>query len=295
MINLENLRLAWQEVAERSGAAGIDRVSVSRWRRNWEERLVALSDTVRNQTYRPRPPRMICIPKKDGSLREISILTVTDRVLQRAFLRVVDDVFDHTFLECSYGYRAGRGLRDAVPAILYHRDLGRLWVVDADIDACFQRLQHAIILQEFNKCIDEPGILRLLRLWLQTGKNTNGIFMGAVISPLLCNIYLNVMDHQLVANGFHLVRYADDFCIFCRSEEDARQALSFTGIVLSELFLQFEPAKTRITHFNHGFDFLGIHFDRSSFRYLANQEQIEVRGSIVDDLPFDQIPSRYEG
>jgi len=119
------MRAAWEEVAEKKGAAGVDDVSIKRWRRNWEERLVNLAAAVRANTYRPRRLRRFSVPKPDGSLRHLAILTVTDRVLQRAVLRVLDDRFDRQFLDCSYGYRPGRGVRDAVAAIIQHRDAGR--------------------------------------------------------------------------------------------------------------------------------------------------------------------------
>jgi group II intron reverse transcriptase/maturase len=293
----DNLRQAWEQVAERGGSGGIDRISIPRWRRNWEERLVNLAQSVRAQTYRPRRPRVLFIPKKDGSKRKISILTVADRVLQRAVLRVVDDIFDRQFLDCSYGYRAGRSFRVAVPKILAYRDSGRLWVVDADIDACFDSLRHELILKKFQEGVQDKAVLRLLQLWLRVGDTNNnqvGISMGAVISPLLCNIYLDPLDQALVANGLHPVRYADDFCVFCASEAEAKQGLALTGQILAAMHLQLEPQKTRIAHFDPGFDFLGIHFYRDSYSFVSNQKRIEIDGDFRADLFYDYVPAGYE-
>jgi len=247
ILSSDNLRAAWEEVAENKGAPGVDRVSIARWRLNWEERLANLSEAVRANTYQPRPLRRFTIPKKDGSPRQMAILTVDDRVLQRAVLRIVDNSFERTFLECSYGYRQRRGVRNAIPAILQHRQRGRTWVLDADIDECFPSLDHALLLDSFAAVVDDAVVLNLVRLWLKAGKGNSeravGIPLGAVISPLLCNCLLHRLDAALVNSGFHPVRYADDFCVFCRSEKEAQQAWQATESALVGLKLRLEPTK----------------------------------------------------
>lgn len=299
ILDPDNLRLAWEEVAENKGSPGIDRISLTRWSYNWEERLVKLACMVRTNTYKPRKSRKVYIPKKDGSFRTISILTVTDRVLQRACLRVVDDYFDHIFLECSHGYRLGRGVRSAIPQIINFRDAGLLWVLDADIDDCFGSLDHDLIIKLFSTSIDDYTLNRLFSLWLAAGKSSpddrKGILLGAVISPLLCNIYLHQLDKQLSEAGFNLVRYADDFCVFCVSEEDASIALSLTNQVLKGLKLRLEPHKTNITHFEHGFDFLGVRFYRDGYSFTCNQKKIEVQGEFDPSWFYQYVPDGYEG
>ena len=298
ILNPENLRLAWEEVAENKGARGIDDVSIKRWRRNWEERLMNLAHAVRANTYMPHPLRRFSIPKKDGSLRHLSILTVTDRVLQRAVLRVIDDRFDRLFLKCSYGYRPGRGVRDAVPVILDYRNQGCQWVLDADIDECFDSLDHTLLLEFLTEEIGDPIVTSLMRAWLRVGARNReqavGVPLGAVLSPLFCNIYLHRLDAHLTDEGFSLVRYADDFCVFCTSQVEARCALRETEAILANLKLRLEPRKTNITHFEEGFDFLGVHFYRDTYSFTSQEKRIEVQGNFDPYLFYDYVPDGYE-
>ncbi|NWG07721.1 MAG: hypothetical protein HXY35_13670 [Chloroflexi bacterium] len=295
ILSRDNLRAAWEEVERKKGAAGIDRVSIERWGKNWEERLAALAEQVRANTYCARKLRQFEIPKKDGTMRTISILTVTDRVLQRAVLRVVDDVFDRGFMECSYGYRPGRGVRDAVPAILAHRDAGRDWVLDADIDNCFPSLKHHLILRYFQQKVNDPVVSGLLKQWMAQGETSPGvgISLGGVISPLLCNILLHQLDVRLSEAGYAPVRYADDFCVFCETEAQAEKARNRTAFILKKLHLALEPNKTAITHFNNGFDFLGVHFYRDTYGFEAEDKKIEVKGAFDPELFYDYVPEGY--
>jgi group II intron reverse transcriptase/maturase len=295
ILDPDNLRNAWEEVRAKRGAAGVDRVSISRWERNWEERLVELARDVRANTYQARKLRQFTIPKKDGTPRTISILTVTDRVIQRAVLRVVDDRFDRFFLDCSFGYRPGRGVRDAVPAIIEHRDAGRQWVVDADIDNCFPSLKHHLILRHFLQKVDEPLVTGLIKQWLAQGQTRpgEGISLGAVISPLFCNILLHQLDLALTRMGYSPVRYADDFCIFCDTRDEAEKAMQRTAFALKKLKLILEPNKTNITHFDDGFDFLGVHFYKDTYSFEAEDKKVEIKGKFDPDLFHDYVPEGY--
>jgi group II intron reverse transcriptase/maturase len=296
ILDPENLRRAWEEVLAKKGAAGLDRVSVKRWARNWEERLDALAMEVRANTYRARALKQFHIPKKDGTPRTISILTVTDRVIQRAVLRVVDDIFDRDFMECSYGYRPGRGVRDAVPAIIAHREAGRQWVLDADIDNCFPSLKHYLILRYFQAKVDHPLVTGLIKQWLAQGQSAPGvgISLGAVISPLLCNILLHQLDERLIEAGYAPVRYADDFCVFCETRAQAEKAMKRTAFILKKLHLVLEPNKTRIRHFDEGFDFLGVHFERDTYSFEAEEKRVEVKGAFNPELFHDYVaPQGY--
>jgi group II intron reverse transcriptase/maturase len=294
---MENLTAAWEEVAGKKGAAGIDEVSIKRWRRNWEERLVNLAAAVRANTYQPRRLRRFYVPKSDGSLRQLSILTVTDRVLQRAVLRVVDDRFDRHFLDCSYGYRQGRGLRDAVQAILHHRDAGWQYVLDGDIDECFDSLDHGLLMEFLQEELDDPIVLRLMEQWLRIGRRNPeravGIPLGAVISPLLCNVYLHRLDVGLTERGYWPVRYADDFCVFCADRGEVEASWQDTEHILAGLKLQLEPRKTAITHFDEGFDYLGVHFYRDTYSFVCENKRIEVKGGFDRQLFYDYVPDGY--
>jgi len=293
----DNMRAAWEQVAAKKGAAGIDRVSIKRWRRNWEERLVNLAAAVRANTYQPQPLQRFTRPKPDGSLRHLANLTVTDKVLQRAALRVLDDHFDRQFLDCSYGYRQGRGVRDAVPAIIRYRDAGLQWVLDADIDECFDSFDHELLLQFVREEVDDPIVLRLIEQWLRVGRRdpdeARGIPLGAVISPLLCNVYLHRLDLGLTERGYALVRYADDFCAFCAARARAEAAGQDTEQILAEIKLCLEPRKTAITHFDRGFDYLGLHFYRDTYSFVAAGKRIEVEGDFDSTLFYDYVPEGY--
>ena len=166
----DNLEDAWNDVQARRGAPGADGVSVKRWGRNWEERLVDLRRAVMSNTYKPAPVERYTIPKKSGGRRHLSNLTVTDKVLQRAALNVLDAVFDPLFLPCSYGYRKGRSAADAVEAICAHRDAGFVWVLDGDIDECFDSLDHGLVVRFVREQVDDPIVLRLIESWLRTGR-----------------------------------------------------------------------------------------------------------------------------
>jgi group II intron reverse transcriptase/maturase len=283
-----NLKDAWHDVQARGGAPGSDNVSVKRWGRNWEERLINLRRAVMGNTYRPAPLERYSVPKKSGGRRHLTNLTVTDKVLQRAALNVLDDLFDPLFLPCSYGYRKGRSVADAVEAICAYRDDGLGWVFDADVDDCFDSLDHGLLLEFVRETVADPILLRLIESWLRVGQRdpdvARGIPMGATISPLLCNVYLHRLDAALVNDGWTIARYADDFVALCRSERQARVAWNATAAKLGSLKLRLEPHKTAITTFEAGFDYLGVHFERDGYSYLWAGKRITVDGDFPDFL-----------
>jgi len=283
-----NLADAWNDVRERKGAPGVDRVSVKRWGRNWEERLVELRRAVMANTYKPAPLKRYRVRKSSGGYRQLTNLTVTDKVLQRAVLNVLDDLFDAQFLPCSYGYRKGRSCAGAVEAICAYRDAGWLWVLDADIDECFDSLDHALIMEFVKAQVDDPIVLRLIEGWLQVGRRdpdlARGVPLGAVISPLLCNVYLHRLDEALATAGWREVRYADDFVILCATEEEALAAREDAAEALVTLRLRLEPHKTAVTHFDRGFDYLGVHFQGDEYTYVWERKRIRVEGDFPDFL-----------
>jgi RNA-directed DNA polymerase len=146
IMDWDNLVVAWDQVEKARGAAGSDGVSVKRWGRTWEARLVALRRAVMGNTYQPAPLERFSVPKRGGGVRHMTNLTVTDKVLQRAVLNVLDDIFEGIFLDGSFGYRQGRSLGDAVRTIVKHRDMALEWVFDADVDDCFGSLDHGLIM-----------------------------------------------------------------------------------------------------------------------------------------------------
>jgi group II intron reverse transcriptase/maturase len=297
-LSIENLTAAWEAVRKNGGAAGADRITIRRWQRDWEARLVELGAEVRARQYRPIPLRRFRIPKADGNFRDFGIPAVTDRVLQRAVLQVVDDILDPHFVPTSFGYRTGRGVRDAVACVARMYKRGLTVVIDADIDECFASIDHDLLRRFWARTVPDPTLMWLVDLWLagmsRPGKPACGLSLGGVLSPLLANLYLHRMDVALYRAGWKsLVRYADDFCIFCPSVEDAQLALEATCAALARLKMRLEPQKTRITSFDEGFDYLGVHFEGSEYSYQTAGMTIRVKAPRVQ-MPIGWVPEGYE-
>jgi len=293
----DNLTDAWLRVADNRGAPGVDNLTVRRFARHWEENLRRLRELVWTNRYRPARLRRVAIPKRGGGQRLLSIPTVADRVLQRGVLNILDDIFDALFLDCSFGYRMGRSLRDAVADILRHRNRGLTWVLDADIDECFDSLDHALLLRFLAEEVNDPVLMRLIRAWLSQGRRyrhpDRGIPLGMPLSPLCCNVYLHRLDLELISRGSALVRYADDLVVLCRSEAQARLAKAVVAGVLKDLRLRLEPRKTGVTSFHQGFDYLGVHFEGDTYSFIRRAKKFEVEGPTPRWL-WGYLPGGYE-
>lgn len=292
-----NLCDAWERVAENQGAPGADRVSIRRFGRHWEEHLRRLMDDVKSGRYRPGRLRRIAIPKPTGGQRLITIPTVADRVLQRATLNVLEPAGERLFLGCSHGYRPGRSLHSALAEILRFRNYGLTWVLDADITACFDSLDHNLLRSFLADLSIDAGTLALVDRWLVAGRRfrnpDRGIALGMPISPLLCNLYLHQLDWDLVRGRWAVVRYADDFVICCHSQAHAQHAQEVTAAILARLNLTLHPNKTQIVSFDQGFDYLGIHFEADSYSFVWQEKRFEVRGPTPGWL-WGYVPDGYE-
>lgn len=280
-LNPANLRRAWDDIADNRGIAGADNTTIPQWRRNWEERLVNLSRAVRGNQYKPGPLRTRRIPKRHApEMRVLRIPTLTDRVLQRAVLQQLYPVCEPRFLDCSYGYRPGRGVKDAVRRITRLRKKGFRWVLDADIDDFFNQVDHNLLRQHLQHRLPDDSLMRLIDLWLKSWRMApnveRGIAMGSPLSPLLANITLHHLDTWIINHGFPLVRYADDFIVLSHNKPDWRRSYQVTKYALARLKLRYEPRKTRLTHFDEGFAFLGVHFEEGWYWYLYDDKRIEV-------------------
>lgn len=278
---LQNLRQAWNDVAENGGVPGVNNISIDIWRRNWQTRLNDLQSQVRRNRYKAAPLRLRRIPKKTpGQFRTLRIPTITDRVLQRAVLLTLHPLLEPMFLPCSFGYRPGRGLRDAVQAIHAHRQKGYIHVLDADIDDFFNQVDHTLLNRFLQIDLPDDSLLQLINQWLRISRpdpqQAKGLPMGGPISPLLANLYLHRLDVALTNQKFPLVRYADDFIVLTRSPTALEKATHHTAQALTQLNLRFEPTKTSTATFDEGFDFLGVHFEESWHWYLWEGKRILV-------------------
>ncbi|MFQ5758943.1 MAG: group II intron reverse transcriptase/maturase [Candidatus Bathyarchaeia archaeon] len=264
--NFNNLRRAWTKVKANRGAGGIDSVTIEQFEANLERNLKEINRLLREDRYKPTPVRRKYIPKSDGRYRPLGIPTVRDRVVQQALKNILEPIFEEEFLECSYGYRPRKNAHEAIGAIEKARDEGFEWVVDADITAFFDSVDHEKLIDSVAEKISDGRVLRLIRAFLEAGAmdavefqaTMVGTPQGGVISPLLANIYLHNYDRAMMEASYRLIRYADDFVVLCASQEEAKGALRETERLLKELGLELHSEKTKITSIAKGVDFLGF-------------------------------------
>jgi len=282
-INLARMLRAFRAVKRNRGAGGVDKVDIRSFEANLDDNLAALMFDLKHKgCYHPAPLRRAYIPKGQGKLRPLGIPTVRDRVAQEVLRSLLEPIFEPHFSEFSFGFRPGRNAHQAVKAVLSAHVAGFKWVVDADIQAFFDNIPHDLILNRVAERVADGNILHILREFLSAGVMEDGSFLptlsgtpqGGVISPLLANIVLNLLDQRMTLAGYRFVRYADDFVVLCRSNAHAKQALAFVDNLLrNELGLSLSPTKTKVTNFVEGFDFLGFHLSRR--RVSVRQKSIE--------------------
>lgn len=270
---LPNLRQAFERVKANGGAAGVDHVTVEEFERHREANLEKLAQSLRDGSYRPQAVKRVWIPKPGTKeKRPLGIPTVRDRVVQAALKQVLEPIFERDFAAQSYGFRPGRGSKEALRRVDGLLKAGHTWVVDADLKSYFDTIPHRELLERVKAKIADGRVLSLLEAFLKQGvleemnfwTPEEGTPQGGVISPLLSNIYLDALDHQMAASGIEMVRYADDFVIRCRTEGEAQQALAEVQRWTADAGLNLHPTKTRIVDATQagGFDFLGYHFER---------------------------------
>jgi len=295
-LSLNNFQHAWEKVADKRGCAGVDGETINRFAENQTVNIYQLRQAVAQGTYQPFPCKQVIIPKRNGKQRELKIPTVRDRIVQQALLHILCPLMEQKFSAASFAYRPNLSYLNAVETVAQWRDQGYQWVLDADIVKFFDTIDHQRLLQQVRFHINHSGILCLIKSWLSAGVLTEagvmvsqkGIPQGAVISPILANIYLHEFDEWVTVTDLGLVRYADDFLVLAPTQARILEANLEVINLLETMGLRLHPEKTQVTNFERGFRFLGHGFlDNAIFPVDANEVSLrsalrKIKGVMVE-------------
>lgn len=290
-----NLYSAARKVTAKDKAAGVDGQSCE----EFEEQLVSetrqLGEQIKAGTYRPRAVRRVQIPKpgRSNETRPLGIPTVRDRVVQRAIVNVIEPILDHQFHQRSFGFRHGRGAHDALRIVEQKLEEGYVYVVDADLKGYFDTIPKARLLDLVKQHISDSRMLNLIKMFLDQDileelrqwSPSAGVPQGSVLSPVLSNLYLNPLDHQMADEGFEMVRYADDFVVLCRTAAEAQAALAMITVWVESAGLTLHPTKTKVVDSRReSFAFLGYSF-RGDRIYPRRESLAKLNARLVELTP----------
>ncbi|HEU5141442.1 MAG TPA: group II intron reverse transcriptase/maturase [Bacillales bacterium] len=271
----KNLYQAFEMVKANKGAPGIDNVTIGAYEVELENNLEVLHQKLKEKTYQPKPVKRTMIPKDNGKQRPLGIPIVEDRVVQAAVRNIIEPIFEEDFLPSSYGFRPGKRAHDAIDQVSRYLQQGYIHVIDADLQSYFDTIPHDQLETCIRKRITDGSVLRLIRGFLKAGvmegersfeETTEGSPQGGVISPLLANIYLHQLDERMAERGHRIVRFADDFVIFCRSAKGAQRVMkSVTRYLEKELGLTVNRDKSQVVDaMESPFTFLGYQFYKNN-------------------------------
>ena len=271
----ENLEEAIKRVKSNKGVAGVDKMTVD----EIDEYFKANKETVKKQIlekkYKPQPVKRVYIPKSNGKKRPLGIPTVVDRVIQQAMAQILSKIYDDTFSDNSFGFRPHRSAQNAIMRTLDYLNEGYEWVIDLDIEAYFDTVNHDKLISILRERVFDSATLHLIRKFLQAGimekglvkSNTLGMPQGGPLSPILSNIYLDKFDKELESRGLHFVRYADDCNIFVKSEMAANRVMkSVTSWLERKLFLKVSATKTKVVRPSDS-NFLGFTYWKGTTKW----------------------------
>ena len=299
---LRTLEIAWQKVAANKGSAGVDGQSVKRFGHRASEYLQELSEALKSGSYRPQPVKRVEIPKGPGKTRPLGIPVVKDRIVQTALKMVIEPIFEKEFEDSSFGFRPQRGCKDALREVDRLIKKGFTHVVDADLASYFDTIPHDGLMALVQARISDGRILELIHGYLKQDVISDlkrwtpigGTPQGAVISPLLANLYLHSLDRLMREKGYHMIRYADDFVVMCPSAEAAQSALAEVGDWVEQNGLSLHPDKTHVGDCSvagQGFEFLGYRFEagkrwvrKKSLKALRERIRIRTKRTRGDSL-----------
>ena len=287
---LQTLTIAWWKVAANGGSAGIDGQSIEKFAHKAQQYLQELSQALESGTYRAQPVKRVEIPKAGGKTRPLGIPVVKDRIVQTALKMVIEPIFENQFEETSYGFRPGRGCKDALRCVDRLIKQGYTHVVDADLASYFDTIPHENLLSLVQQRISDSRILDLIQGYLKQDivsslsqwTPVGGTPQGAVISPLLANLYLHPLDRLMREKGYHMIRYADDFVVMCASSQAAQSALAEIRTWVEANGLTLHPDKTHVGDCRipgQGFEFLGYRFEAGK-RWVRRKSLKSVRDRI---------------
>ena len=268
------LSLAWEKVRSNAGACGVDGITIARFEKDSQERLLTVREHLNNGSYQPKPVKRVRIPKPGSKqTRPLGIPTVTDRVVQQAVRMVLEPIYEHRFAQHSYGFRPERSCRDALRRVSGQLADGYTHVVDIDIQGYFDSIDQGRLMKLLKEDVSDGPLLEIIERILKAGvleegeweASEEGTPQGGVISPLLSNLYLDELDHLMEAEGYAMTRYADDMVVLCKSAEEASRALKRVREWMEQVQLTLHPEKTHIVDMQEAgayFDFLGYRFRR---------------------------------
>ncbi len=286
----DTLQLAWAKVARNRGAAGVDGQSVAKFAARAEDYLQELEQALMQGSYRPEPVKRVEIPKGPGQTRPLGIPVVKDRIVQTALKLVIEPIFEREFHPSSYGFRPGRSCHAALREVDRLIKAGHTHVVDADLKGYFDSIPHQRLLARVEERISDGRILELIQAYLsqdivrgvERWTPTGGTPQGAVISPLLANLYLHPLDGLMHSKGYRMVRYADDFVVLCQTAEQAHAALAEVRTWVEDNGLTLHPDKTHVGNCREdgqGFDFLGYRFEAGR-RWVRKKSLMALRDKV---------------
>jgi RNA-directed DNA polymerase len=286
--NPRNLWSAWARTARNRGSPGVDGITIERYEKDVEANLGRLAEQLRDRSYRPKAIRRTYIPKPDGTMRPLGIPTVGDRIVQGAVRHAIEPIFEREFAQHSYGFRPRRGCKDALRRVDALLKSGHRYVVDVDLKSYFDTIPHDLLMKQVRTRVADGRVLQLIESFLEA-KIMEGLEQwtpmagapqGAVLSPLLSNIYLNPLDHLMAGAGYEMVRYADDFVILCRTRQEAERALEQVTRWTAEAGLTTHPQKTRIVEAaTERFEFLGFRFEQNR-RWPRDKSKTGLRAAL---------------
>ena len=277
----ENLKEAIKRVKINKGAPGIDKMTVEEIDEYFNLYKEEIKQSIFEKKYKPQPVKRVYIPKANGKKRPLGISTVKDRVIQQAIAQKLSHIYDNQFSENSYGYRPKRSAQDTITKTLQYLNEGYEWVIDLDIKAYFDTVNHDKLISILREDVNDSTTLHLIRAYLRAGvmenglakANTIGMPQGGPLSVILSNVYLDKFDKELENRGLRFVRYADDSNIFVKSEMAANRVMkSVTSWLERKLFLKVSATKTKVVRPTDS-NFLGFTYYKNSTEWKCRPTQ----------------------